>query len=136
VILEVYVPPESLLPFLTAAREDVRRHDINLFYGTIRFLEKDDVSFLAVAPQRTVCILCNLHVDHTEEGIRKASDDYRRLIDRALEFSGRYFLTYTRWPTRQQLEAAFPQFPEFLRLKKKYDPQERFQSDWYNHYKN
>ena len=136
VILEMYVPPDELLAFLLEAREDVRRHNINLFYGTIRFLEKDDVSFLAVAPERTVCVLCNVHVDHTEEGIRKASDDYRRLIDRALQHKGRYFLTYTRWPTREQLEAAFPQFPDFLRLKKKYDPQERFQSDWYNHYKN
>jgi hypothetical protein len=25
--------------------------------------------------------------------------------------------------------------PEFLRLKKKYDPEERFQSDWYRHHK-
>jgi hypothetical protein len=24
---------------------------------------------------------------------------------------------------------------EFLRLKKKYDPQERFQSDWYRHHR-
>ena len=136
VILEVYVPPEALAAFLLEAREEVRQHNINLFYGTIRFLEKDDVTFLAVAPERTVCVLCNVHVDHTEEGIQKASDDYRRLIDRALHHKGRYFLTYTRWPTRAQLEAAFPQFPEFLRLKKQYDPQERFQSDWYNHYKN
>ena len=135
VILEVYLSPESLLPFLQEAREDVRRHNIDLFYGTIRFLEKDDVTFLAVAPERSVCVLCNMHVDHTEAGIRKASEDYRRLVDRALQYKGRYFLTYTRWPTREQVAAAFPQFPEFLRLKKQYDPQERFQSDWYNHYK-
>jgi FAD/FMN-containing dehydrogenase len=136
VILEVYVSPEALMSFLTEAREDVRQHNIDLFYGTIRFLEKDDVTFLRVAPERTVCILCNLHVDHTPQGIQKASDDYRRLVDRALRHKGRYFLTYTRWPTRQQVETAFPQFADFLRLKKKYDPQQLFQSDWYNHYKN
>jgi FAD/FMN-containing dehydrogenase len=135
VILEVYVSPEELLPFLTKAREEVRQHSINLFYGTIRFLEQDDITFLAVAPKKTVCVLCNVHVDHTDEGIHKASDDYRRLIDCALKHNGRYFLTYTRWPTREQLEAAFPQFPEFLRLKKKYDPQEVFRSNWYDHYK-
>ena len=27
------------------------------------------------------------------------------------------------------------QFAEFLRLKKRYDPEERFQSDWYRHYR-
>jgi FAD/FMN-containing dehydrogenase len=102
---------------------------------TVRFLEKDDFTFLAVAAERTVCIFRNMHVDQTEACIQKASDDYRRFVDRALEHKGRYFLTYARWPTRQQLEAAFPQFPEFLRLKRKYDPQLRFQSNWYNHYR-
>jgi hypothetical protein len=31
--------------------------------------------------------------------------------------------------------ACYPNFKEFLSLKMKYDPQERFQSDWYTHYK-
>ena len=26
------------------------------------------------------------------------------------------------------------QFPEFLRLKRRYDPDERFQSEWYRHH--
>ena len=60
---------------------------------------------------------------------------FRRLFDRVAQFGGRYFLTYQRWATRAQVEACYPQFVEFLRLKKKYDPQERFQSDWYRHYR-
>jgi hypothetical protein len=39
------------------------------------------------------------------------------------------------YPTREQVLAAYPQFPEFLRLKLLHDPQERFQSDWYRHYR-
>ena len=46
-----------------------------------------------------------------------------------------YYLTYHRWATRRQVEAGYPQFVEFLRLKRKYDPDERFQSDWYRHYR-
>jgi hypothetical protein len=34
------------------------------------------------------------------------------------------------------VETCYLQFAEFLRLKKKYDPEERFQSNWYRHYKN
>jgi hypothetical protein len=33
------------------------------------------------------------------------------------------------------VERYYPQLAEFLRLKKKYDPEERFQSDWYRHYR-
>ena len=42
---------------------------------------------------------------------------------------------YHRWATRQQIKTCYPQFPEFLRMKRKYDPAERFQSNWYRHYK-
>ena len=52
----------------------------------------------------------------------------------AIERGGRYYLTYHRYATRSQVEACYPQLPEFLRLKKKHDPEERFQSEWYRFY--
>ncbi len=82
-----------------------------------------------------MCVICNLHVRHTKEGQRKAAEDFRRIIDRAIEFGGRYYLTYHRWALRRQVEACYSQFVDFLKLKKKYDPEERFQSEWYRHYK-
>lgn len=134
-ITEVYVRPENLLDFLRAARKEIVEHNIDLTYGTMRFIERDDESFLAWAKDRQVCILCNLHVVHTEEGRQKAADDLRRLIGTAIAFGGRYYLTYHRWATRDQVTAAYPQLVDFLKLKKKYDPRERFQSTWYQHYK-
>jgi hypothetical protein len=44
-------------------------------------------------------------------------------------------LSYHRWATREQVLRCYPQIVDFLRLKKKYDPQEMFQTDWYRHYK-
>ena len=49
--------------------------------------------------------------------------------------SGSYYLTYHRAATREQVESCYPKFVQFLRLKKKYDPEERFQSEWYRHYR-
>jgi hypothetical protein len=43
-------------------------------------------------------------------------------------------LTYHRWADRDQVEACYPQFPEFLRLKRLHDPTELFQSEWYRHH--
>ena len=40
-----------------------------------------------------------------------------------------------RIPNSGQVLKAYPQFPRFLELKRKYDPNERFQSEWYRHYK-
>lgn len=134
VITEIYVPHEQLMPFLAAARDDFVKHNVDPTYGTIRLIERDDEAFLAWARERSVCIICNLHVVHTEAGRQKAAADFRRIIDRAIEHRGRYYLTYHRHATRKQVEVCYPQFVDFLRLKKKYDPQELFQSDWYRHY--
>src|SRR5438132_2629418 len=134
-ITEVYVKRDALLSLLSKARKDFLEHNVDMTYGTIRFIEKDTESFLAWAREPSVCIVCNLHVKHTPSGKEKAVEDFRRIIDRAIEHGGRYYLTYHRWATRKQVQTCYPQFVDFLRLKKKYDPQERFQSDWYRHYK-
>ena len=134
-ITEIYVPRNKVADFMNDIRKDFVKHDVNLIYGTIRLIEKDDESFLAWAKESWACIIFNLHVNHTEAGKEKAAIDFRRLIDRGIKYGGSYFLTYHRWASRKQVETCYPQFAEFLHLKKKYDPDERFQSDWYRHYK-
>ena len=106
-----------------------------IVYGTVRLIEQDDESFLAWAKQPYACIIFNLHVVHTAEGLERAGQAFRDLIDMGVERGGRYYLTYHRHARRDQVESCYPQLAEFLRLKRKYDPEERFQSEWYRHYK-
>ena len=134
-ISEVYVPRARLADFMEAARADFLQHNVNLFYGTIRLIEKDDETFLKWAKQPYACIVLNLHIDHTPEAMAKAADDFRRFIDIAIAREGSYYLTYHHWARRDQVEHCYPQFAEFLRLKRQFDPQERFQSDWYRFYR-
>jgi FAD/FMN-containing dehydrogenase len=134
-ITEVYVPRERFNDFVAQVMDDIRERDINVIYGTMRLIERDDESFLAWARQNYACIIFNLRVEHSEAGLSKAQEDFRQIIDRALEVDGSYYLTYHRWARKDQVLKAYPQFPEFLKLKRKYDPEERFQSEWYRHYK-
>lgn len=106
-----------------------------MIYGTIRLIERDDETFLAWAKQSYACVIFNLHVEHTRAGVDQSAAAFRRLIDMAIRRAGSYYLTYHRHATREQVLACYPQLPEFLRLKRKYDPEERFQSDWYRHYR-
>jgi FAD/FMN-containing dehydrogenase len=133
-ISEVYVPRESLVTFMEKLRKDLRDGHANVIYGTIRFIEKDDESFLPWAKDRYASIIFNLHTAHTPEALERTAENFRRIIARALELRGSYYLTYHHWATRQQTEAAYPQFVEFLKLKRKFDPEQRFQSDWYRFY--
>lgn len=134
-ISELYVPRAELAAFFEDMREDFRRHRVEVIYGTIRLIERDDETFLAWAKQPWACTVLNLHVSHNPQGIEQAVAAFRRLIDLARKRGGSYFLTYHKWAGREQVEACYPQLPEFLKLKRRFDPRERFQSDWYRHYR-
>jgi FAD/FMN-containing dehydrogenase len=135
IITEIYVPRERLADFMAEARDDFRRHNVNVIYGTVRLIERDDETFLPWATQPYACIIFNLHTEHTSQGIARTSEAFRRLIDMAITRNGSYFLTYHRFARRDQIEACYPRFAEFLREKRRFDPHERFQSAWYRHYK-
>lgn len=134
-ISEIYVPREHLAEFMGNARVLALKHDLDIIYGTIRLIEKDAESALPWAKDNYACIIFNLRVFHTHQGIRKAEQDFRALIDAALPFGGSYYLTYHRWARKDQLLSCYPEFPTFLQMKRRYDPMEVIESDWYRHYK-
>jgi hypothetical protein len=119
---------------MDAVRADAKQHAVDIIYGTIRIIERDDETVLAWARERWACIVFNLHVEHTADGIGKAAADFRRLIDRALQFGGTYYLTYHRWATARQLLAGHPRIIEFLQEKRQCDPRGVFRSDWLTHH--
>ncbi|HEY9870810.1 MAG TPA: FAD-binding oxidoreductase [Candidatus Obscuribacterales bacterium] len=135
VITEIYVPRSSLAGFLEAVRDDFKNDSVNVIYGTVRLIEKDCESFLAWARDSYACVIFNLHTEHTHQGIEHSARVFRRLIDLAIALKGSYYLTYHKFATLAQLLACYPQFPEFVKLKQTYDPDETFQSDWYRHYR-
>jgi FAD/FMN-containing dehydrogenase len=134
-ISELYVPRAELPAFLEDAARELRSRGAIVIYGTVRLIEKDTESFLPWARESYGCVIFNLLVEHTAEGKENAAAAFRALIDLAIARGGSYFLTYHRFATKHQVEACYPQFPEFLALKKKHDPSELFQSDWYRHYR-
>lgn len=133
-ILEVYVKPENFVDFMAAARKDFIARGADVTFGTIRFIKQDTETFLAWAREDVVCIVVNLHVVHTQTGIKKVAGDFRSLIDTVLYFNGSYYLTYHRFARPDQLLKAYPLFSDFLKLKRKYDPATVFNSTWYEHY--
>ena len=134
IITELYVPRPELEAFLAECAEDFRQNGVDCIYGTIRLIERDDESFLAWAKQPYACTIFNLHTVHTPEGRAHSGAAFRRLIDIAARRGGSWFLTYHTFGTREQILRCYPQFPEFLRLKRQYDPGELFQSEWYRHH--
>ena len=135
VITEIYCDREALEPFMADVREYVKRDQVEIIYGTVRLIEQDTESFLPWARKPYACVIFNLHVEHSTRGSIRAGDAFRRLINIGLKHGGSYYLTYHRHALRQQMDVCYPRFREFLQLKRKYDKDELFQSDWYRHYK-
>ncbi|MCW2923510.1 MAG: hypothetical protein JWM98_914, partial [Thermoleophilia bacterium] len=134
-ISELYVPRNRLADFMKAAASGMRDRDANVIYGTVRLIDQDTESALPWARQPWASVVFNLHTDHTPEGIERSAQQFRHLIDLADERGGSYYLTYHHWATKDQVVASHPDFSKMLAAKLQYDPQERFQSDWYRHYR-
>ncbi|HUP45386.1 MAG TPA: FAD-binding oxidoreductase [Thermoanaerobaculia bacterium] len=134
-ISELYVPRPRLADFMRAAAEELRRRGVPVIYGTVRLIERDDETFLPWAKQSYACVIFNLHTEHSPEGIARAAETFRALIDLAIARDGSYFLTYHRWARPDQVEKCYPQFAGFLQRKLEYDPSEKFQSDWYRSFR-
>src|SRR5436189_4815226 len=135
IITEIYVPRPDLPDFLKHAAELLQSNRTIVIYGTVRLIEKDDESFLAWAKKPYACVIFNLLTRHTPETIEASARSFRGLIDLAIARDGSYYLTYHRFATAEQVTACYPEFKHFLELKRKYDPTECFQSEWYRHYR-
>lgn len=133
VITELYIPRHRLVDFFDDARLDMRRYRMDLVYGVVRWVEPDHETFLPWARERQACVIFNLNVRHSAEGQAKAAEDFRRLIDRALERGGSYYLTYHRHASRAQVETAYPKFGDMLAEKERRDPAGVWNSDWFRH---
>ncbi|HWB60791.1 MAG TPA: FAD-binding protein, partial [Chthoniobacteraceae bacterium] len=133
-ITELYVPRENLAAFMRDAQKTALKEGFDVIYGTVRLIEKDGESFLPWAKEPYACVIFNLLVEHSPAGIEKAKREFRALIDAALHYGGSYYLTYHRWARKDQVQACYPQFGEFLQAKARHDPAGLIRSDWYSHY--
>jgi FAD/FMN-containing dehydrogenase len=135
IITEIYVPRRDLPDFLAQAAELLRLNRTIIVYGTVRLIEKDNESFLAWAKQPYACVIFNLLTLHKPGGVEASARSFRGLIDLAIARGGSYYLTYHKFAKAEQIMTCYPQFKQFLDLKRKYDPTDRFQSDWYRYYR-
>jgi FAD/FMN-containing dehydrogenase len=135
VLSEFYVPLVKLPDFLFGARDYFLSNNQNVIFSSIRFIEKDDETFIPWARERYACIVLNFHTAHSSAAIQSTMKAWSHLIDLAISLQGSFYLTYQHVANKQQLLSCYPNFEKFLQLKLKHDPHEVFQSDWYQFHK-
>jgi FAD/FMN-containing dehydrogenase len=134
-ITELCCDREGLEGFMEDVRQYVRSASLNIVAASLRVVEPDSETFLPWARKGYACVTLSVHTEHTSAGFIRSGDQFRRLLNIAIKHGGTYHPAYHRHALRNQVDACFPQFRDFLKLKRKYDKEELFQSDWYRHYK-
>jgi len=135
VLHEYFIPPRNIEPFVVDLRRIIPAYKGDLLNVTVRCIEKDDDTFLRYADQRLFSLVLLFSHSRTSEGDAQMEAMTQKLIDAALAAGGRYYLPYRLHATREQFRRAYPQADEFFRLKRKYDPNELFQNQFYVKYR-
>ena len=135
VLTELYVPRASFVEFIESARTQLMSSGANVVYGTVRLIEPENETALPWARENYACIIFNLLVEHSSNGLDSAKGQFQALIDCALSLGGSYYLTYHPWARKDQLLTAYPGFRRFTERKSHYDPNTLFNSNWYRSHK-
>lgn len=134
-LTEYYIPTAEFVPFMAQVRQIVQADHTNVISSTIRFVHHNDEVDLAYAPEKdafAVILMTNTKLDPTS--VKATGRTTRAIMKAALQHGGTNYLTYQLFPTRQQVERAYPRLPAVFAAKKRWDPQELFMNEFYAHY--
>src|SRR3989344_5349087 len=135
ILQEYFVPIENLPEFLDKLRETVKDNDLNLLSITIRYIPKNNESFLAYSSKEDKFgAVLYFNVELSEKEQNKVKKWTQELINDSLELNGTYYLPYELYASQDQIREAYPNFDEFCNRKLKYDPQQLFMNKFYAKY--
>lgn len=136
ILHEYFLPAEQLGMFITKARPVLLKYRPQLLNVTVRNVEADPDTFLRYAPEEMFGLVLLFHQRRDESAEVAMRELTRELIDVALACGGRYYLPYRLHATPEQFLRSYPRAPEFFALKRRYDPKEIFQNEFYTRYSN
>lgn len=134
ILHEYFIPRHRANEFVTVMRELIPGHEGNLLNVTIRGVNEDTDTFLRYADSPMIAFVLLFLQERTDEADRKMELMTRDLIDASLDHEGTYYLPYRMHATQEQFHRAYPQARDFFEQKRKYDPGELFQNEFYLKY--
>ena len=131
ILQEYFIPRARLEEFLAKSRAVLAQSPLPLVMVAARAVKADDVAFLNYAREDVFGVVFISHHPTTEAEFGRLDEATRRLADAALETGGTFYLPYRPAYGPERLRRAYPQFDEFLSLKRRYDPEERLSNRFY-----
>jgi len=134
ILHEYFLPLNGAVPFLRRAKTIIRAHHEDLLNVTVREVQTDNDTFLRYADQPMIAFVMFFSQRRTVSADQDMWQMTRELVDAALRSGGRYYLPYRLHASGDEFRAAYPRAEDFFRLKRKYDPDDLFQNEFYVKY--
>ena len=134
ILHEYFIPKQRLAGFVAQMQEIIPQHRANLLNVTVRHVLTDEDAFLRYADRELFAFVLLFHQARSTDADSAMETLTQDLIEAALQLGGRYYLPYRLHATREQFDRAYPQGRQFFELKRKYDPGELFQNQFYLKY--
>jgi hypothetical protein len=127
-----YLPITAAAPFLKKLSLHKICTEFNLISANLTIQKKDTESFLHYANQDSAAIELSFHIPKTSQSLVVIQYYLTELTDFVVCLQGNFSLGDTQVYKKSHLLKAYPQLAHFLDLKLRYDPNELYQSTWYN----
>ncbi len=135
ILQEYFIPKNKLNAFLKSLKLLIFSYNMNLLNATIREVKKDELSLLPYASQDMFGIVLLFSQGRTFQEEEKMKRFTKEAIDAALNVKGTFYLTYRLHYTKKQLLKAYPSLQTWMNIKRKWDPQEIFSSQFLEYIK-
>jgi FAD/FMN-containing dehydrogenase len=133
ILHEYFVPKNKLADFLEELKRLIKTHEMNILNLTIREVQKDKLSLLPYATQDVFGLVLLFSQKKTPEDEKKMKTFTGEVIDAVLKLKGTFYLPYRLHYTKEQLLKAYPGVPKWIEVKKKWDPNQLFDSQFFRH---
>jgi FAD/FMN-containing dehydrogenase len=134
ILVEYFVSPKEFEPFLEELRKIVPANHGDLLNVTVRDVNKDTDTFLRYADKNMLSLVMLFSQTRDAAGEAQMSKMTQEMVAAVLRHEGKYYLPYRLHATPEQFFEAYPQAKKFFELKRKYDPSELFQNEFYLKY--
>jgi len=134
ILHEYFVPRAEAGRFVADAQRIIRQHQGDLLNATVRDIAADTDTFLRYAREPVMAFVMFFNQPRTGAADAQMERMTQELIDAALAARGCYYLPYRLHATPEQFRRAYPQAAAFFEMKRRHDPQERFQNQFYLKY--
>lgn len=131
-----YIPLDRFVPFVQKMSEILSRNNLPTLTNHFRYVPASSEAFMNFAPTDTISVIpCYFAEKGNQEWLGRFQKASASLLDVCLDEGGRHYLTFDAGGSKEQFHRAYPQAHQFFEMKRKYDPREIFNSEFYAKYR-